>query len=192
MNFTDSVLKQCHRTYTYLLIEDHFLDLTCLSHAYWPLLIFFFLSVSIHHLFSLAITSHFPVWNCCLQALKPQILLSVSKALTILCPSALTASHHIQPSLQVQFPLVNFCLYPRVTFLLPCFVTQGFAHILRVVLPFLPPPFDPQGVGNLQRTCISDPDIPHLQPSAPLHKGLHVTRNRHEPEPWTHWPRSTW
>ena len=154
---------------------------------------FFFFSVSIHHLFSLAITSHFPVWNRCLQALNPQLLLSVSKALTILCPSALPASHHIQPSLQVQFPLVNFRLYPRVTFLLPCFVTQGFAHVLQVVLPFFPL-HSIHRVWEIYRGPVFLTQIFHTCNHQPpcIKKGLHVTRNRHEPEPWTHWPRSTW
>ena len=89
-------------------------------------------------------------------------------------------------------PIGKFLPLPQGNFPSALFCCPRFCTCPSGGYSFFPPPFDPQGVGNLQRTCISDPDILHLQPSAPLHKGLHVIRNRHEPEPWTHWPSSTW
>ena len=174
MNFTDSVLKQCHRTYTYLLIlwgsfSWSYLPEPCiLTFGFCFFFVFFLCLYSSSFFFG----NYFSL--PCLKPLSaspqpPTSALSFqsSNHSLPLCStcfsshSAFTSSSipigKFPPLPQGNFPSALFC-YPRF-----CTCPSGCSS-------FFPPPFDPQSVGNLQRTCISDPDIPHLQPSAPLHK----------------------
>lgn len=119
---------------------------------------FFLISISIQHPFSFGnYFSLSPFSPFCQQAPPPNFCFQFPKPLPFSAPL-----HH---PLLIKFniisssiPSVNFCLYPRVAFLLPCLAAQGFAkclpgcsssyHLLAIHGHFRD--------GNLQRTHLSD------------------------------------